>query len=250
MMADDNFQKRMEELGKDFDPSGDLTTRWGDETQQLYSARGIGGRIGFGHHPALLVIDMAVAFCDPSYKVGADQTTAIEAIAELLAVTREHHVPTFFFTTAYHPDGRDAGTFGRKVPALLELQLGDRGVDIDPRLEPLDGEMVITKKFASCFFQTNLSSLLVSEGIDTIVLTGCSTSGCVRAAAIDGVSNGYHVIVPQECVSDRAEGPHWANLFDINAKCGDVMPLGSVLESIRTLPADVGSRRLTAASGR
>ncbi len=251
MTGDDNFKERMEELGKDFDAaSADLSARWGDETQELYAARGIGGRVGFGHHPALLVIDMAVAFCDPSYNVGVDQAVAVEEIAKLLAVTREQHVPTFFFTTAYHPDGRDAGTFGKKVPALLELQLGDRGVDIDPRLEPLDGEMVITKKFASCFFQTNLSSLLVSEGIDTVILTGCSTSGCVRAAAIDGISNGYRVIVPQECVSDRAEGPHWANLFDINAKYGDVVPVASAIESVRSLPTDVATRRLTAASRR
>lgn len=251
MTADDNFKERMEELGGNFDAaSGELSMRWGDTTQELYADRGIGGRVGFGHHPALLVIDMAVAFCDPTYRVGADQTAAIEAIAELLIVTREQRVPTFFFTTAYYPDGRDAGIFGKKVPALLDLHLGDRGVEIDPRLEPRDSELLITKKHASCFFQTNLLSLLIAEGIDTVILTGCSTSGCVRAAAIDGVSNGYRVIVPQECVSDRAEGPHWANLFDINAKYGDVMPLAAVIESVRALPADVAARQLTASSAR
>jgi nicotinamidase-related amidase len=228
----------MDELGKGFDPASQVVgERWGAETLELYRARGIGARTGFGQSPALLVIDMAVAFNDPSYKVGGDQSSAIEAIARLLPVARAAEVPVFFSTTAYHPDGKDAGIFGEKVPALLELQLGDPGVEIDPRLAPDEGEIVITKKFASCFFQTNLASLLVYEGIDTVILTGCSTSGCVRAAALDAVSHGYRVIVPQECVADRAEGPHWANLFDIDAKYGDVMRLDDVIAAIEQLPA-------------
>ena len=136
------------------------------------------------------------------------------------------------------------------MPALLELQLGDRGVEIDPRLAPLDSEIVITKKYASAFFQTNLPSLLVTEGVDTLLLTGCSTSGCVRAAAIDGVSHGYRMIVPRECVSDRADGPHWANLFDIDAKYGDVVPLGETLEYLKGLAADPRARATAAAGAR
>ena len=251
MAEQDDFKERMDELGADFDgDSQSVNERWGSETEELYASRGIGGSIGPGHHPALLVIDMAVAFCDPAYKVGGDQTPAVEAIAELLPVARAQQIPIFFFTTAYHPDGRDAGTFGKKVPALLELQLGDRGVEIDPRLAPDTNEIVITKKYASCFFQTNLPSLLVTAGIDTVILTGCSTSGCVRAAAIDGVSHGYRVIVPCECVSDRAEGPHWANLFDINAKYGDVVPLAETIEYIGGLPSDPSARIIASATAR
>lgn len=251
MSGQDQFKERMEELGAGFDAdTQDVGERWGAATEELYASRGIGGRIGFGHNPALLVIDMAIAFNDPAYKVGGDQTPAVEAIAELLPVARKHHVPVFFFTTAYHPDGRDAGVFGKKVPALLELQLGDRGVEIDPRLAPSDSEIVITKKYASCFFQTNLASLLVTEGIDTVILTGCSTSGCVRAAAIDGVSHGYRVIVPRECVSDRAEGPHWANLFDINAKYGDVVPLAETIEQLSGMAGDRRARASAAAAAR
>jgi len=248
MASDDRFKERMEELGADFNPAASgLSERWGDETQELYAARGIGDRVGFGHHAALLVIDMAVAFCDPSYRVGTDQTPTVEAIARMLEAARKCDIPTFFFTTAYHPDGRDGGVFAEKIPALLDLQLGDPGVEIDPRLAPRDDEIVITKKFASAFFQTNLPSLLVYEGVDTLILTGCSTSGCVRAAAIDGVSHGYRIVVPQECVADRADGPHWANLFDINAKYGDVMPLTDVIQQLDALPAETAARRAAAA---
>jgi nicotinamidase-related amidase len=250
-MARDDLERRAEELGAGFDPAAHgVSERWGDETRELYASRGLGNRTGFGSHPALLVIDMAVAFCDPSYRVGCDQTPAVEAIARLLEATRASAVPTFFFTTAYDPEGREAGMFGKKVPALLELQLGSPGVEIDPRIAPAAGELVLTKKFSSCFFQTNLPSLLVNEGVDTVILTGCSTSGCVRAAALDGVSHGYRVVVPLECVSDRADGPHFANLFDIDAKYGDVMPLADVIDHVRSLPAGLGERRVAAAAAR
>lgn len=250
-MSGDAFKERMEELGAGFDPaSQDLSERWGAGTQQLYASRGIGARTGFGHNPAVLVIDMAVAFNDPAYKVGGDQGATVEAISRLLPVARKQKVPVIFFTTAYHPDGRDGGMFMKKVPALGELVVGSEGVEIDPRLAPLPDEIVITKKYASCFFQTNLPSLLVSQGIDSVILTGCSTSGCIRAAAIDAVSNGYRVVVPVECVSDRADGPHFANLFDINAKYGDVMPLADVLEHLSGLAVDPAERVLAAAAAR
>lgn len=220
------------------------------ETQELYRERGIGARVGFGHNPAVLVIDMAVAFNDPSYRVGTDQTKAVEAIQRLLEAARARNVPVVFFTTAYQPDGSDAGMFGKKIPALLELQLSSPGVEIDPRLEPQEDEPVIVKKFASAFFGTNLPSLLVSLGVDTVIPTGCSTSGCIRAAAIDGVSHGYRVIVPEECVSDRAEEPHRANLFDIDSKYGDVVSLKETLDYLESLPSDRAARRAATAAAR
>ncbi|MHB8689273.1 MAG: isochorismatase family protein [Candidatus Dormibacteraceae bacterium] len=239
----DQFGKHAEGLAKVFDSgTHDVSEHWGDDVKRLYEDRGIGTRVGFGTRPALLIIDMSVGFNDPTYRVGADQTVAVTRIATLLHSARECNVPVYFFTTAYERDGRDAGMFGKKIPALLDLQAGDRAVEIDPRLAPIDGEIIITKKFSSAFFETNLLSLLVRDGIDTTILTGCSTSGCVRAAAVDGVSYGYHVIVPEECVSDRADGPHYASLFDINAKYGDVLPLAEVLEYFDTLPKDSAAR--------
>jgi maleamate amidohydrolase len=230
----DRFKEKMEALSAGGDS---VESRWGADVEQFYAQRGIGARTGFGERPAVLVIDMQVAFNDPAYKVGADQTAAVEAIAALLDVARAADAPVYYSRTAYEPDGRDAGMFARKVPALLELQLGTPGVEIDPRIAPAQGEHVILKKHSSSFLGTNLLSLLVEDRIDTLIVTGCSTSGCVRAACLDGVSYGFRIVVPESCVSDRAEGPHYANLFDINAKYGDVVPLDEVLGHLRALPA-------------
>ncbi len=221
----------------------DASQHWGSDVADFYAHRGFGTRIGFGERPAVLVIDMMVAFTDSSFSVGVEQTPTVEAISRLLVVAREHRLPIYFTRTAYEPDGRDGGCFIEKVPALRELVLGSPGVEIDPRLAPAPGEPVILKKFASSFHGTNLLSLLVSDRIDTLIVTGCTTSGCVRAAAIDGVSYGLRVIVPEEAVADRAEGPHWANLFDIDAKYGDVMTLPEVLDQIEHR----ASRRIGAA---
>jgi nicotinamidase-related amidase len=216
---------------------GAVEQRWGEDVEQFYAERGIGARTGFGERPAVLVIDMQVAFNDPAYKVGADQGAAVEAIAELLDAARAASAPVYYTMTAYEPGGRDGGMFARKVPALLELQVGSPGVEIDPRLAPAEGEPVILKKHSSSFLGTNLLSLLVEDRVDTLIVTGCSTSGCVRAACLDGVSYGFRIVVPETCVSDRAEGPHYANLFDINAKYGDVVPLDEVLGRLRARPA-------------
>ena len=125
----------------------------------------------------------------------------------------------------------------------MELQLSDPNcLEVDERIAPVEGEVVYCKKYPSAFFQTHLSSMLVSQGVDTLILTGCATSGCVRATAIDGISNGYRVVVPREAVGDRAQGPHEANLFDMAAKMADVIPLAEAIDYVDGLPASRGSR--------
>jgi maleamate amidohydrolase len=233
MSSQNELGRRIEELGAGFDPERDsIESRWGSETEEYYAARGFGTRVGFGSRPVLL-IDMTRAFCDPSYKVGADLTYTIEAIAPLLEASRAAGVPVFYTTTAYRSDGADGGVFLEKIPSLRELRLDDPATsEFDPRIAPAESDTVIEKKFPSAFFGTSLASMLVAQEVDTLVLTGCSTSGCIRATAIDAVSHGYRVVVPEEAVSDRVPGPHYANLFDINAKYGDVVPLGEVLERL------------------
>lgn len=251
MSEQERFQQRMEELGKGFDPDRQgIAARWGDQVQQFYAQRGIGVRTGLGRHPCLVIVDMAVAFNDPAYKVGAEMSETRGAIAQLLAAARRKQVMAVFTTTAYERDFKDAGMFGQKIPALAELQLGSPGVEIHPDLAPIAGEKVLTKKYPSSFFMTNLPSLLINEGVDTVILAGCSTSGCIRATAIDSVCYGFRTVVPLEAVQDRAEGPHWANLFDINAKYGDVLLLAEVLAYLDALPDSTAQRRAAAAAQR
>lgn len=208
---------------------------WAAETRELYRARGIGSRVGYGQSPVVVVVDMSRAFTDPTYRVGSEQADTVNAIARVLAAARERgDVPVFFTTMAYEEDGLDAGVWGRKLPALLDLRVDDAAaMEIDERIAPVGGELVLNKKFASAFFGTPLASLLAARGVDTVILTGCSTSGCVRATAVDAVSFGYRVIVPEECVSDRAPGPHHANLFDIQSKYGDVVGVSEVVDYLR-----------------
>ena len=157
----------------------------------------------------------------------------MQAIARLLEATRAAGVPVFYTTLAFEPHARETSVWAKKVPALLDLALSDpAAVEIDPRIAPRAGDVVVNKQFPSAFFGTPLASMLVAKQIDTLILTGCSTSGCIRASAIDGVSHGLRVIVPEECVGDRADDPHYANLFDINAKYGDVVPLDEVIACV------------------
>jgi maleamate amidohydrolase len=206
-----------------------------DGTRAFYRERGIGDCVGFGTSPAVVVVDMSRAFTDPSTRVGAEAGDTVAAIARVLEAARARgSVPVFFTTMAFEPDGRDGGTWVKKIPALLDLHTDDRAaMEIDPRIAPADDEIVFNKKFASAFFGTPLVSQLASRGVDTVILTGCSTSGCIRATAVDGVSYGYRIIVPEECVADRAPEPHDANLFDIQSKYGDVIGVDEVLEYLR-----------------
>lgn len=212
------------------DQSPDTVTNWSPRTWSTYRARGIGSRVGFGRSPAILVVDMSRAFTSPDHRVGCDQTSSVNAIARLLVAGRAVGTPVFYTTIAYEPNGADQNAWTSKVPALLDLVVTDpAAVQIDERIAPRPGEIVLNKKFPSAFFGTPLVSTLAAKGVDTLILTGCSTSGCVRASAIDAVSYSLRVIVPEECVADRADDPHYANLFDINAKYGDVVSLDDVI---------------------
>jgi N-formylmaleamate deformylase len=132
---------------------------------------------------------------------------------------------------------QDAGLWIQKSPTLSELQIGTIWVNIDPRLRPGPDEVVIVKKGASAFFGTNLVAILNSRQADSVVLCGATTSGCVRATAIDLLQYGFPTLVPRECVGDRAAAPHEANLFDINAKYADVVSLSDVMSYLEGLPA-------------
>ncbi|SIS17559.1 isochorismatase family protein [Natronorubrum thiooxidans] len=197
-----------------------------------YDEADFGASVGLGEQPALLVIDLINAFTDPDTSLGSNVDDVLEATERLLAAFREHDLPRYFTTVAFEESYGDAGRFIEKVPALRELRLGTEAVEVDDRIEPVGDERVILKKYASAFFGTDLETELTTDRVDTLVLAGVTTSGCIRATAVDSLQHGYRTIVPEDAVGDRAEGPHRANLFDIDAKYGDVVTTDAVIDHL------------------
>ena len=197
---------------------------------------GFHGRAGFGEKPALIVIDVNVGFTDPASPLVCDLESVVEAIRRLLDEARRAEIPVVYTTVSYSAaDRRTAAVFIEKVPALLTLEAGSRWVEIDPRIAPRPDEPVLSKLFASAFFSTPLSSLLAAAGCDSLIVTGASTSGCVRATVVDALQHGYRPVVPREAVGDRNPAAHEANLYDIDTKYGDVVALDEVLEHLAEL---------------
>lgn len=205
-----------------------------DEPAELYRERGFGGTQHAGDRPALVVIDMILGFTDPASPLHCDTDEAVAAIGELLEAARQGRRAIAFTTVAYDEASKQvAAAFIEKVPSLLTLEAGSRWTEVDPRIAPAPDEPVLTKLFASAFFGTPLASLLAARGCDTVVVTGASTSGCVRATAVDALQHGYRVVVPRAAVADRADGPHRANLFDIGQKYGSLVDVDDAAALLR-----------------
>ena len=200
---------------------------------------GFGGRGGFGHHPALIVIDMTLGFTDPASPLACDLESPISEIQKLLEAARRAEIPIIFTTIAYRESDRlTAAAFIDKVPALLALEVGTRWAEIDPRIAPRETEPILNKLFASGFFGTPLGALLTAAGVDTLIITGASTSGCVRATAVDALQYGFRPVVPREAVGDRNPDAHEANLYDVDAKYGDVVPVQDALDYLEEVGAE------------
>jgi maleamate amidohydrolase len=199
---------------------------------------GFHGRAGFGRRPALLVIDVNVGFTDPTSPLVCELDSVVAAIGRLLDEARRAQIPVVYTTVSYtEGDKTAAAAFIDKVPALVTLEAGSRWVEIDPRVAPLPHEPVLNKLFASAFFGTALSSLLAAAGCDSVIVTGASTSGCVRATAVDALQHGYRPLVPRDAVGDRNPSAHEANLYDIDAKYGDVVSVDEVVAHLEELAA-------------
>jgi maleamate amidohydrolase len=210
---------------------------FGEESSHLktlYQRSGIGARVGFGSRPAVLVVDFQRGFTDPQCPVGGDFSKEVAATRDLLAVARKKRLPIAYTAVGFHESARDGATWLRKMPGLAVLKEKSPWCEIDSRLRPQAGEPIWIKRAPSAFFGTPLIPFLTATAVDTLIVVGCVTSGCIRATTVDAVSFGYRTIVPAECVGDRAEGPHHANLFDINAKYADVEPQSTVLEYLET----------------
>jgi nicotinamidase-related amidase len=205
-----------------------------EETERIYARAGFGAEVERGARPALVVVDLSRGFTEPQFPTGSDLSDQVAATRSLLEAARGAGAPVFFTTIAYEPGDETSLAWLRKAPGLAVLAAGSELVDLDPRLEPREGEALIVKKGASAFFGTDLAERLREAGVDTVVVAGATTSGCVRASVVDAVQHGFPALVVREAVGDRAQAPHDANLFDIAAKYGDVVSLGEAIAYLST----------------
>lgn len=189
----------------------------------IYKAQGLGHSVGLGKRPAFLIIDFVYGFTDPGQFGGGNINAAIARTVGALAMARRLGMPVVHTRVVYADDGADAGAFAAKVPNLLKLTETAHASQIVTELTPMAGELVVRKKNASAFFGTDLAAWLQWNGIDTLAVAGCTTSGCVRASVNDAVAHNLRTIVLTDCVGDRAISPHEANLFDMGQKYADLM---------------------------
>jgi len=192
------------------------------------------GHLDFGRRPALLVIDMVKAYFEPGSPLHAGAEDTLASCRRILGAARAAAIPIVHTNVEYQPGGFNGGIFYRKIPAVSCFETGNPLAEFAVGVEPGDGELVITKQYASAFFGTSLASTLTANGIDTLLVTGVSTSGCVRASTTDAMQHGFIPIVVREAVGDRHAHVHEANLFDIQAKCGEVKSEASVLAYLDT----------------
>jgi len=205
-----------------------------------YQERGLTRELGFGERPAVLVVDLINAFTDSRLPFGSDLDAVVDQTLRVLDQGRRAGVPVLFTTVAYDsPDLADSGLWAIKVPASATLRAGTPEVRPDGRLARTENEGIVVKKYASAFFGTDLVSRLNSLRVDTLVLVGCTTSGCIRATAVDAIQNGFRPMVVREAVGDRDPAAHEQSLVDLQAKYADVVSVDSVLAQLASVPGAV-----------
>lgn len=199
--------------------------------------RAYDNRLGFGQCPALILVDFVQAYFDESCALYAGVEDALSTALEVRKAARSAGVPVIYTNVVYQAGGADGGLFFRKAPVLKNFLAGSPMGAWPEGLEPGDGEFVVSKQYPSAFFGTSLASTLHTGGVDTLIITGVTTSGCIRATCVDALSHGFIPIVISDACGDRHEAPHEANLFDMNAKYGDVVDSQEVLAYLRALTA-------------
>jgi maleamate amidohydrolase len=201
-----------------------------EEREAIYERAGMDDQFGYGRSPAVIAVDFQEGMTTPENPLGAELDRMIKANNRLVEAAHENGVPVVWTRVVYtHPDAADGGIWPEKIEPLKTLQAGSRWVEIDERCAVEADDHVLEKKHASAFHGTELDSMFTAWGIDTAIVSGCTTSGCVRASVIDACANGYRVVVPSECVDDRSDEQHDANLYDMDAKYADVRPSDEVI---------------------
>ena len=200
-----------------------------DDTK-IYQQQGFAHDVGIGERPAIVTVDFTNGFNDPRHFGGGNIDAAIRKTRTLLDLARRLGWPIAHTRVVYADDGSDAGAFTWKVPALAALTENNPLGHIVPELDVREGEFIVRKTQPSAFFGTGFLPWLIQHRVDTLFVTGCTTSGCVRATVVDAVSNNYRTVVVRDCVGDRAIGPHEANLFDMEQKYADLLNANDVIE--------------------
>lgn len=198
----------------------------------IYRKQHFGNRIGFGKRAALVIVDFTVGCTDPEILGGGNVRAAMMRTMGLLEYFRQSRLPVAHTRVVYAADGSDAGIFALKLPPVTALTESHPAGQIVPELTPLAGELVVRKQQPSAFHDTPLAAWLIQRSVDTIVVAGCTTSGCVRATVVDAISRNYRPVVARDCVGDRALGPHEANLFDMEQKYADVLDRDQIIEAL------------------
>jgi maleamate amidohydrolase len=210
--------------------------------ESIYKRQQFGQKSGFGRSAALLVVDLVNGFVDPEILGGGNIHDAVTATVPLLAFFRARGMPVAFTRIIYADDGSDAGVWCEKVPRLRDLTEHSEASQVVAELSPLRGELIVRKTQASAFFCTNLTNVLIARGVDTLVVAGCTTSGCIRASVIDAISWNFRTIVASDCVGDRLLGPHEANLFDIGQKYADLLTSGEIMAALSAQPLPTAAK--------
>ncbi len=204
---------------------------------EIYRRQGIGNPLGFGKHPALINVDFVNSFNDADWFGGGNIDDAVKRTVGLLDAARRNNIPVVFTRVIYADDGSNTGVFVEKAPGLAKLTASHPMSQVVPELEPIDGELIVDKTEASAFFGTGLAAWLTYRSVDTVIVTGATTSGCVRATVVDACAHNFRPIVAEDCVGDRAMGPHEANLFDMGRKYADVMPRDEIVAVLDKIAA-------------
>ncbi|PPR77776.1 MAG: Maleamate amidohydrolase [Alphaproteobacteria bacterium MarineAlpha2_Bin1] len=202
---------------------------------EIYEKQGLGNSLGFGKSPALAIIDFVNGFNDPNIFGGGNIPSAIKMTKELLDICRNKKIPIAFTRIIYNENENDIGVFAKKAPKLKTLTLSNPLSHIVSELEPIKGEQIIDKTDASAFHSTGLLRWLINNTVDTLIIAGCTTSGCVRATAVDACAYNFIPIIVSDCVGDRAIGPHNSSLFDLEQKYSDVVSLNNIKEYLSNI---------------
>lgn len=200
-----------------------------EQRDQIYERAGMTNQFGYGESPVVVAVDFQEGMTTPENPLGSELDVMVRQNNRLVEAAHVNDVPVVWTRVVYsHPDADDGGIWPEKIESLKTLQSGSQWVELDDRCDVDADDYVLEKKHASAFHETELNSMLTAWDIDTVVASGCTTSGCVRASVIDACANGYCVIVPEECVGDRSSEQHDANMYDMDAKYADVRPVNEV----------------------